>query len=88
MERIYPLHSRVDTERISAKYKKGRLEIRIPDKATALRAFYAVLFFFLYGSRLEIGIPYNNKATALRALYAVLFTALLRLHAKALLRLY
>jgi HSP20 family molecular chaperone IbpA len=46
MERIYPLHSRVDTERISAKYKKGRLEIRIPDKATALRAFYAVLFFF------------------------------------------
>jgi len=41
MERVYPLHSRVDTEKISAKYKKGRLEVRIPDKATALRAFYA-----------------------------------------------
>ena len=41
MERVYPLHSRVDTEKITAKYKKGRLEVRIPDKATALRAFYA-----------------------------------------------
>ena len=41
MERVYPLHSRVDTDKISAKYKKGRLEVRIPDKATALRAFYA-----------------------------------------------
>jgi hypothetical protein len=41
MERVYPLHSRVETEKISAKYKKGRLEIRIPDKASAMRAFYA-----------------------------------------------
>jgi len=41
MERVYPLHSRVDTEKITAKYKKGRLEVRIPDKASALRAFYA-----------------------------------------------
>ena len=41
MERVYPLHARVDTEKISAKYKKGKLEIRIPDKASALRAFYA-----------------------------------------------
>jgi hypothetical protein len=41
MERVYPLHSRVDTEKITAKYKRGRLEVRIPDKASALRAFYA-----------------------------------------------
>lgn len=40
-ERVYPLHARVDTERISAKFKNGALEIRLPDKAHSLRAFYA-----------------------------------------------
>jgi len=41
LEKTYPLHARVDTEKITAKYKSGALEIKIPDKAAGLRAFYA-----------------------------------------------
>uniref|UniRef100_A0A7S0YJB4 CCDC81 HU domain-containing protein n=1 Tax=Hemiselmis tepida TaxID=464990 RepID=A0A7S0YJB4_9CRYP len=41
LEKIYPLHARVDVDKITAKFKGGALEISVPDKASSLRAFYA-----------------------------------------------
>jgi len=41
-ERVYPLHPRADAERITARYRRGALEIRVPDRATSLRACYEV----------------------------------------------
>jgi len=39
-ERVYPLHARADAERITARYKRGALEITVPDKASLMRAYY------------------------------------------------
>jgi len=41
LEKVYPLHARVDVDKITAKFKNGALEISVPDKASSLRAFYA-----------------------------------------------